>query len=276
MKHGLRRVAPRLPVFVLIAVLGACGTPRAPVDSRGDSAKPVPAMTRPTAPTEPRRADGISATHAVERGDTLYSISWRYGLDYRDVARWNGIAEPYVIHPGQRLRLTAPALAGAPPVAASVPRPAETPTAAPVTPVPGAPRAATPIPQVAVPESGPIRWQWPVRGRIVRSDSPTSKKGLDIAGTRSQSISAAAAGAVVYSGSGLLGYGRLIILKHSDTFLSAYAYNEQLLVAEGDRVTAGQQIATMGTGTSGQPMLHFEIRRDGKPVNPLEYLPRSD
>jgi lipoprotein NlpD len=107
----------------------------------------------------------------------------------------------------------------------------------------------------------------------MRSDSPTSRKGVDIVGEKGQPVKAAAAGAVVYSGSGLLGYGRLIIVKHSDTFLSAYAYNEQLLVAEGDQVSAGQQIATMGTDNDGRSVLHFEIRKDGKPVNPLDHLP---
>ena len=123
--------------------------------------------------------------------------------------------------------------------------------------------------------NGAIDWQWPTSGRVIKSDSPTARKGLEIAGSQGQAVNAAAAGSVVYSGSGLLGYGRLIILKHSDTFLSAYAYNERLLVAEGDQVATGQQIATMGLDNSGQPVLHFEIRKDGRPVNPMEHLPRS-
>lgn len=264
------RVPRRTPMatVALVALLAACATPHAPVDTRGEQA-PVPA--RLPAPTEGARAATTPpVAHTIARGDTLYSIAWRYGLDYRDVARWNGIADPYVIHPGRTLRLAAPT--GGP-----VLTPRKPPQATTVKPEPPAvaPRAVVPRAATVLP-SGPIRWQWPTRGRIVRSDSPTSRKGIDIAGVKGQAVHAAAAGAVVYSGSGLLGYGRLIILKHSDTFLSAYAYNEQLLASEGDRVTAGQQIATMGTGTSGQPMLHFEIRRDGKPVNPLEHLPRSD
>lgn len=274
MSACLWRVAPHLLIPALAVVLGACGTPRAPVDARGEA--PAPAAIRPTSAPENKPAEKIPAAHTVGRGDTLYSISWRYGLDYRDIARWNGIADPYVIHPGRRLRLTAPVVAAAPPAAAPPARSAEIPKSAAPVPMPDAVRPVPPSPQVPVSSMGPIRWQWPARGRIVRSNSPTSKKGVDISGSRDQPITAAAPGAVVYSGSGLLGYGRLIILKHSDTFLSAYAYNEQLLVAEGDRVSAGQQIATMGTGTSGQPMLHFEIRKDGKPVNPLEYLPRGD
>lgn len=213
--------------------------------------------------------------HQVIRGDTLYSIAWRYGADYRDIARWNGIADPYLIVPGQRLRLVAPVAAPAParPPRHSVAAPHE-----PIAPAATAPRpepeptSRASVPVLAV-GNGPIRWQWPTSGRVVRSDTPTAKKGLDLSGTQGQAVNAAAAGAVVYSGSGLLGYGRLIILKHSDTFLSAYAYNERLLVAEGDRVAAGQQIATMGLGNNGQPVLHFEIRKDGKPVNPLDHLP---
>jgi lipoprotein NlpD len=258
------RNRPALALVLGAAVAGGCSTPRAPVDARGEDRSPQTAVR--TAPAAVAPAP-IPPSHTVVRGDTLYSIAWRYGLDYRDVAAWNSVGEPYLIRPGQTLRLRAPAVpAVAPrtpatvPPAARLPAPDRSPVARSVTPVP---RAGT----------DSIPWRWPTRGRIVRSESPTSKKGLDIAGEHGQPIHAAAPGAVVYSGSGLLGYGRLIILKHSDTFLSAYAYNEQLLVAEGDRVTAGQQIATMGTGTSGQPMLHFEIRRDGKPVNPLDHLP---
>ena len=141
--------------------------------------------------------------------------------------------------------------------------------------MPRAEPAARPAVRTPILNNGVIDWQWPTSGRVIKSDSPTARKGLEIAGSQGQAVKAAAAGSVVYSGSGLLGYGRLIILKHSDTFLSAYAYNERLLVAEGDQVATGQQIATMGLDNSGQPVLHFEIRKDGRPVNPMEHLPRS-
>ena len=122
---------------------------------------------------------------------------------------------------------------------------------------------------------GPVKWLWPTRGKLVKSNSPTSKKGIDIAGTSGQTIKAAAGGEVVYSGSGLLGYGKLIIIKHNETYLSTYAYNSKLLVKEGDRVIAGQNISEMGQDISGRNILHFEIRQNGKPVNPIKHLPKK-
>ena len=123
--------------------------------------------------------------------------------------------------------------------------------------------------------SGKIKWFWPTRGKIVKSDSPTSKKGVDISGSSGQPVKAAAEGKIVYSGSGLVGYGKLIIIKHNDKFLSAYAYNSDLLVNEGDIVKAGQKISEMGQDQSGRNILHFEIRLNGNPINPLKYLPKN-
>lgn len=224
----------------------------------------APVVSRDTGSRSGTTADKVQAAavkHVVVRGDTLYSIAFRYGQDYRDLARWNSIKEPYLIIPGQVIRLT-------PPPAATPPR-----TTAKRAP----PAALVPQPPPAAPaeaRSMELQWRWPVSGRVLPSSSPTSKKGVDIAGRQGESIMAAAPGVVVYSGSGLLGYGRLIIIKHSDTYLSAYAYNERLLVQEGDRVADGQTIATMGLGNDGRPVLHFQIRKDGKPVNPLDYLPK--
>jgi lipoprotein NlpD len=265
MEHRQIRVRLLLIPALIAASLNACSSARAPVDQRGDD--------RAARAGEPEQSASAGApdaappaAHEVRRGDTLYSIAWRYGLDYRDVARWNGIREPYVIFPRQRLRLQRDGV----PVHAS-PRPVPQQQAAtPARETAGTPGPVTPRPSLT---GGTLRWQWPTAGHIMRSDSPTSRKGVDIVGEKGQPVKAAAAGAVVYSGSGLLGYGRLIIVKHSDTFLSAYAYNEQLLVAEGDQVSAGQQIATMGTDNDGRSVLHFEIRKDGKPVNPLDHLP---
>ena len=123
--------------------------------------------------------------------------------------------------------------------------------------------------------SGKIKWFWPTRGKIVKSDSPTSKKGVDISGSSGQPVKAAAEGKIVYSGSGLVGYGKLIIIKHNDKFLSAYAYNSELLVNEGDIVKAGQKISKMGQDQSGRNILHFEIRLNGNPINPLKHLPKN-
>lgn len=228
----------------------------APVDSRDvrrEAGQPV------------RGAVPVPAAHVVVRGDTLYSIAFRYGLDYRELARWNGIPDPYVIIPGRRIRLSAPPATAAARTA-TVQRPAPRPQAA-------AP-AASPRTQSAPSGNGRIEWRWPASGALLRSDSPTARNGIGISGRQGQPVTAAAPGVVVYSGSGLLGYGRLVIIKHDDTYLSAYAHNERLMVQEGDRVTHAQQIATMGLGNAGRPVLHFEIRKDGKPVNPLDYLPK--
>ncbi|MBI1733353.1 MAG: peptidoglycan DD-metalloendopeptidase family protein [Gammaproteobacteria bacterium] len=252
---------------MVAASLCACSSARAPVDQRGEEPVRDPARPGLQAPI-PAPEAAPPPVHQVAKGDTLYSIAWRYGMDYRDIARWNDISDPFVIIPGQRLVLRAGKPADRPAASAPPPRVTAEKTA------PAAPPTTAPVPPSAA-SRGAVHWQWPTSGRIVRSDSPTSKKGVDISGIQGQPVNAAAAGAVVYSGSGLLGYGRLIILKHSDTFLSAYAYNERLLVAEGDQVSAGQQIATMGMDNDGRSMLHFEIRKDGKPVNPLDHLPRE-
>lgn len=191
-------------------------------------------------------------THVVQPGETLYSIARSQHLDYRELARWNGIDDTYLIVPGQRLRLTSPGGKEAAPSAGR--------------------RAGPANPTEAV---GPdLPWQWPIRGPLLRSFAATGAKGIDIRGVLGQPVQAAAPGRVVYGGSGLLSYGQLIIIKHNKDFLSAYAYNRRLYVKEGDEVVAGQAIAEMGLGTSGVPTLHFEIRIAGKPVDPLLYLPR--
>ncbi|HVC37372.1 MAG TPA: peptidoglycan DD-metalloendopeptidase family protein [Gammaproteobacteria bacterium] len=202
----------------------------------------------------------IPRQYTVRRGDTLYSIAWRYGLDYHDVAAWNGIGSNYLIKPGQTLALAAPSR-----VTGSSVRPATR-------------TATTFLPPASdyTPPSGSLRWVWPAQGALVRmyhSDDPLSK-GIDITGVRGQDIYAAARGKVVYTGSAIIGYGKLIIIKNSDQFLSAYADNDEMLVKEGDSVKAGERIANMGLNRDGHPLLHFEIRYNGKPVNPLSYLPQ--
>lgn len=195
-------------------------------------------------------------TYVVKRGDTLYSIAWRHGLDYRDVARWNRIGRGYVIHPGQTLILKAHSGAR---VAQTRP-PTKQPTAPQTAPVPIGP---------------PVRWQWPVEGgSATLTTRPNGGYGLTISGTLGEDVKAAADGKVVYTGSGLLGYGQLIIVKHNDTYLSAYGHTQNVLAREGDLVKAGQQIATMGNGPQGTPMLYFEIRVQGSPGNPLTLLPQ--
>ena len=288
----------RALALLLAALMSACGVaPRAVVIDRS----PPPPASRPGSSV----SDG-ARTHTVQRGDTLYGIAFRHGLDFRQVAGWNGIGPPYTIYPGQRIRLqpqgagtavatrpasTSPAAGTNPPGGTAVTPPPVRPAqpAAPVAPVPtptapASPPAANPTtparPPVSTPPpatapSGPVRWQWPTAGQVVSrfvAGDPT-RQGISIVGSAGQAVNAAAAGTVVYSGSGLIGYGELVIVKHNDEFLSAYGHNRKRLVAEGEQVRAGQQIAEMGRSGAARDMLHFEIRRGGRPVDPSAHLP---
>jgi lipoprotein NlpD len=207
----------------------------------------------------PDRRTAAPESHVVRSGETLYSIARRYGLDYRDIARWNGIGRDYLIHPGDRLRLSRPA--GGAAVAAS-PVPAHTPAA----------RRASP----EDPAHRPPSWRWPVDvgtvAGIVRQ--PSGGVGLRIDGGLNQPILAAADGKVVYTGSALRGYGQLVIVNHVRGWLTAYGHNASVQVEEGQEVRAGQQIASMGLGSGQQAMLYFEIRLEGEPLDPLSQLPK--
>lgn len=328
----LHRRSPTLLSLLLAALLlSGCVPQRSVRVEPNDAARPAP------------RSLPAEGEYSVVRGDTLYGIAFRHGLDYRDLAALNDIAAPFTIYPGQRLRLRAGAAAEPPrPVAATPSRlPAATPaapvkpgvvgpivqgpatpppatppstpatasagptTAAPTSTVaanptaspppvgqasapPAAPAAATPTTAIepltpAAPASAPVvlrpgnpSWRWPASGTLIGrflAGDPT-RQGINIAGNAGDAVQAAADGVVVYSGAGLIGYGELIIVKHNDTWLSAYGHNRKRLVGEGDGVRAGQTIAEMGrTGTS-RDMLHFEVRRNGKPVDPLGVLPK--
>ncbi|HYQ71223.1 MAG TPA: peptidoglycan DD-metalloendopeptidase family protein, partial [Gammaproteobacteria bacterium] len=219
----------------------------------------------------------------------LYSIAWQHGLTYQQLAAINGIRYPYTIYTGQRLRLQSVAAAGpqaalqgktasARPVPQRTPAPAATPLPAPgAHPAPPATSTKKPERPAAVTVVYDGNWVWPTRGRLLRSyqSSGRGKRGIDIGGHEGQPVKAAATGKVVYAGSGLVGYGRLIIIKHNENLLSAYGHNSKLLVSEGDQVRAGQQIAEMGSSGTNRTGLYFEVRENGKPVNPLRYLPRS-
>jgi lipoprotein NlpD len=200
--------------------------------------------------------------HVVQAGETLYTIAWRYGVDYRSLAAWNNLRNPDLIYAGQRIRL-------APAAQRAAPEGAKSPAAA--TPRPQTPAAArSPDPPVLPPP----QWQWPTRGPIVYQygNQAAIASGIGIGGRAGQPVNAAAAGRVVYAGSGLAGYGQLVIIKHNDTYLSAYGHNSKLLVVQGQEVRRGDKIAEMGLGPQRQPRLHFEIRRNGVPVNPVSYL----
>jgi lipoprotein NlpD len=197
-------------------------------------------------------------TYVVRNGDTLFNIAWRYGLDHRDLSRWNGIRNPNRIYPGQRLRLTGKA--------ASTQRRRST-SASTSKPKP------KPAPQ---PKQPAPAWQWPADGGLVSrfGDANALGQGVGIGGKEGQRIKAAGSGRVVYNGSGLIGYGKLVIIKHNDTYLSAYGYNKTVSVKEGDQVKAGQVIGRMGRGPGNRAMLHFEIRQNGGPIDPLSQLPK--
>jgi lipoprotein NlpD len=283
-----------IPVYVFPLLLLGCssGTVKAPVDSRGNQSAPA-ATSVPRSPAQARRSPASSGEshYVVKRGDTLYSIAWAHGLSYQQLADSNGIRYPYTIYAGQRLELQpATALRAPAPMQEKavrtrpLPRPAPVPAPTPL-PAPPASKAAAPALQETVASAGTSaevsgydgRWVWPTRGRLLRSyqSSGRGKKGIEIGGHDGQPVKAAASGKVVYAGSGLVGYGRLIIIKHNENLLSAYGHNSKLLVSEGDQVKAGQQIAEMGSSGTNRTGLYFEIRKDGKPVNPLSYLPQS-
>lgn len=215
--------------------------------------------------------------YVVKRGDTLYSIAFRYGLDYKELAKANRIPPPYTIFVDQRLRLTAAVPDepdGAPATAVTTGKTGN--TAAPRTsrppPAVSAPPDPVEAPQVA--DSG-IRWDWPYEGEVVAAFSLSGKvnKGIDIRGRSGDPVRSSADGVVVYAGGGLRGYGKLVIVKHNDRYLSAYGHNESIVVKEGDKVRQGQVVARIGGASGTGDVLHFEIRRDGKPRDPLQYLP---
>lgn len=217
-----------------------------------------------------------ASDYRVQNGDSLYSIAWAFALDYRDLARWNNLQPPYPLHTGQVLHMSPPNGTPARTYVVAIPPPARSaPSAAPAR---SSQLAATPsnAPVVTKPTT-PIKhgdWLWPAKGRVVRGFSLTSggNKGIDIAGKVGEPVMAASDGKVVYAGASLPGYGNLIIIKHSESELSAYAYNKVIAVKEGQVVKAGQTIAQMGKNDQGRAVLHFEVRQNGKPVNPRLFL----
>ncbi|MCA8966942.1 MAG: peptidoglycan DD-metalloendopeptidase family protein [Planctomycetes bacterium] len=238
--------------------------------------------------------------YVVQRGDTLYYVAWRFAKDWAEIARNNGLVAPYTIQPGQRLRLerraqtitlapiepatrtTTPSATPAPAAEAAGTAPSSSPATSKTTPGDAdvSKRTATPAPSPRTAradvddDAAVTRWGWPARGPVLAAFGSSGGNGIEIGGTRGDPILASAPGTVVYSGSGLIGYGKLIIIKHNKSFLSAYAHNDNILVDEGERVDIGQQIAQMGSSGAERVKLHFEIRRDGKPVDPKRYLPK--
>lgn len=247
--RGLRFCIP--VVFTLLAGCGSGGV-YAPVSSAGEVSK-----------------RSGSQIYVVQHGDTLYSIAFRYGVDYKALAAANDIRAPYTIYVDQRIRIPASADEGVDGVVEDA-APVSSERSAEVVPGPRHPVIDTP----RVSDTD-IEWRWPHEGEVVGEFSLSGKvnKGIDILGKYGESVRCSADGVVVYAGGGLRGYGKLVIVKHNDRYLSAYGHNEKILVKEGDRVKRGQVVARIGGNNGNRDLMHFEIRRNGKPENPLRYLP---
>lgn len=263
----------RLVSLLLAGLLTACVTHsiQAPVGDRSQQPAHIPEV------------------HVVRQGDTLYSVAFMYGYQVEELATWNDLKPPYTIYKGRRLRLKPPppgrvALpapqTSLPKVSPSRPKPR---SVAPSRPKPVSKPVASSTPKVLTtkskrpsPASQRLTWKWPAKGKILQryKSGGSGKKGIDIGGRSGDSVRAAATGKVVYSGSGLGGYGRLIIIKHNKEFLSAYAHNRKLIAKEGEWVKQGQVIALMGRSGTDRVQLHFEIRKRGRPVDPMRYLPK--
>lgn len=285
--------------------LTGCGTRlnRAPVEDRGTSSQsssPAPAaqpgvvVGTPIKPLPGAENAGKPGYYTVKLGDTLIRIGLESGQSWKDIARWNNLENANLIEVGQVLRVAPPAAASQAvasdtgvvtrPVASSSVTPAA-PASGPVSPAsaakPGASAAAGPVAAAPAPAPAPaaaggeddMAFIWPAPGTLIAGFDEARNKGYDIAGKAGDPVLAAADGRVVYAGAGLRGYGNLVILKHNNTFLTAYAHNQTLLVKEDQAVRKGQKIAEMGSTDADRVKLHFEIRRQGKPVDPSRYLP---
>ena len=260
-------------VVLFLAAAGGCTSGWNPADDKAAGNSNYNATT-----------DG---RYRVRRGDTLHAISFNFNKDWRDIAKWNDIRSPYTIYPDQELVLSAPqGTASQKGVTTAAVAPRGTATTKPLEPKPTTSSSTTktdtsassakPASSAPVTAGDPKKWLWPAEGRIISNFKPNdpARKGIDIGGKEGQAVIAGAAGEVVYSGSGLIGYGELVIIKHSERMLSAYAHNRKRLVKEGQKVAAGEPIAEMGRTDRNQAMLHFEIRVNGIPQDPLKYLPR--
>lgn len=275
-------------VALTALLLAGCGTrmTKAPVEDRGtSSASSSPgAVVAPVKPLPGAENAGKPGYYIVKAGDTLIRIGLENGQGWRDIARWNNLDNANLIEVGQVLRVVPPSAAAVassaetgvvtrpvassavnPSSAASAPKPAVSAAA----PAP----APAPVPAAAASPEDNVSFIWPASGTLLAGFDEARNKGYDISGKAGDPVLAAADGRVVYAGAGLRGYGNLVILKHNNTFLTAYAHNQALLVKEDQTVRRGQKIAEMGSTDADRVKLHFEIRRQGKPVDPVRYLP---
>jgi lipoprotein NlpD len=269
---------PLLLVGLVLGVLAGCSSsPRvlAPVEERNLGRNNAP-VTTPAPATDATKSmpgsenAGKPGYYTVQRGDTLTRIGLDNGQSRRDLVRWNGLANPDLIEVGQVLRVVPPGAAVETPgvVVRPLPQVANNTSTSTV-------QAKT---EAAPAQSGPSKDEgpgfiWPANGQLIAGFDETKNKGLDISGQAGDPVIAAADGQVVYAGAGLRGYGNLIILKHDNVFLTAYAHNQSLLVKEDQKVRKGQKIAEMGKSDADRVKLHFEVRRQGKPVDPAQLLP---
>ncbi|MDH5358524.1 MAG: peptidoglycan DD-metalloendopeptidase family protein [Gammaproteobacteria bacterium] len=248
----------RIVLLLLIFMLTSCGGGQAvaPVGSYGYGSK---------AKTSQSNAGQVKlpTVYKVKKGDTLYSISWRYGMDYKILAKINHIRPPYRIFVGQKLLFKSY-------------RNTESTTKSTATASKKTTKTTKPEPKGTA-SNQRLTWRWPTKGEVIStySKSAAGRKGINISGKSGQQVVAAASGKVVYSGNGLPRYGNLLIIKHNDVYLSAYAHNKSLLVKEGQYVKSGQKIALLGRTGTQRDQLHFEIRRNGKPVDPMRFLPKQ-
>nr|CBA26525.1 Lipoprotein nlpD/lppB homolog [Curvibacter putative symbiont of Hydra magnipapillata] len=280
-----------------VLVLAGCGSKpitRAPVEDRSNQAPQQSVSTDPR--TQPVKQPpgfenaGKPGYYTVKPGDTLIRIGLESGQSHKDISRWNALENPNKIEVGQVLRIVPPVanetVSAKPVVAAtstttalppaSNPAPAASTAAsapAKAASAPASAPAATPAPVAVSGGDDTVAWMWPGNGAVLTGFDEVKNKGVDIAGNAGDPVLAAAEGKVVYAGSGLRGYGNLIILKHNNTYLTAYAHNQTLLVKEDQTVKRGQKIAEMGNSDADRVKLHFEVRKQGKPVDPTKYLP---
>lgn len=284
MKRVDRLFLESLCVLCLFEMLAACTNKEPDIDvaallqqrngATGESAEDDRGGKKPHKPNSKAIADGAHY-YRVAAGDTLYSIAGRAGDDVDSLAKRNGIAAPYTIYVGQKVKLPHSSVAVKHPLQLA----AKSSKTAPK--VSGSVRKTRISSQKKLTLSNDNRkvlkfyCEWPIRGKILKSFSQSGNKGIDIATEFGRPVKAAASGKVVYSGQGLLGYGKLLIIKHNEEFLSAYGNNSKLLVREGQQVEAGRIIAEAGKRSDSKAALHFEIRKNGEPVNPIEYLPKE-
>jgi len=298
-KPTVARFPFKLVLVCLAAVTAAGCTARtgAPVVERAPQTRPAPTKPGVAGKPVPRPPEARAEFYTVRKGDTLFSIALDHGLEYRELAQWNGITDPGMIRVGQQLRLTSPRPAVATAPAKTAPgvqgRPigdAPPPAGDNVKTQPQAVRApysdqtyaqmakadTEPAPKPELPVAGDdgIAWGWPATGKLVSAFNDSANlKGIAIAGKLGQPVLASAPGRVIFSGTGIRGFGKLIVIKHNNTYLSVYGHNNELLVKEGQTVAKGQKIAEMGSTDTDRVKLHFEIRRFGKPVDPAKLLP---